>query len=300
MARRREIFLEEESAAIFDDRACRLGEGATYDPRSATVFWFDIVERKLLEKGFPDGELKVHDLPLMASALAVVDERRQLLATEKGLYLRDSATGALELHAPIEADNAVTRSNDARVHPCGALWVGTMGRNAEYHAGAIYWYFRGEVRRLYPDLTIPNAICFAPDGAAAYFADTNKNILFRVDCDPDTGLPLGAPQVLLDHRGKPGGIDGAVTDAEGVIWNARWGAGRIDAYAPDGRHIRSVPVPARQTSCPAFVGAAADAIIVTTAWQDMNAAARAADPLAGRTFLLDLPVKGRFEPRVAI
>jgi sugar lactone lactonase YvrE len=32
----------------------------------------------------------------------------------------------------------------------------------------------------------------------------------------------------------------------------------------------------------------------------MDAGQRAADPQAGKTFLIDLPVRGRFEPRVLI
>src|SRR5690606_13043026 len=140
---------------------------------------------------------------------------------------------------PIEADNPATRSNDARVHPCGALWVGTMGRKAETGAGSIYWYREGEVRRLFGDITITNSICFSPDGSVAYFADTRRNLVWRVACDPATGLPVGEPSVLIDHAGQPGGIDGSVCDAEGTIWNARWGTGTLDAYDASGRPVRS-------------------------------------------------------------
>ena len=288
------------AVSVFSDIACHLGEGPIYDPRSDTVFWFDIVGRRLLEKSWPDGKTKVHDLPEMASALAVVDENRQLLVTETGLHLRDVRSGALSLHVAIEADNPVTRSNDSRVHPCGAFWIGTMGKRSEKAAGSIYWYFRGEVRRLYPEISIPNSICFSPDGAIAYFADTAKNLLFRVECDPQTGLPTGERQVFLDHRGRPGGIDGSVVDANGMLWNARWGSAALDAYDSEGRHVERIDIPARQSSCPAFVGPQADRIVVTSAWEGMDEAARAADPKAGQTFLVDLPVNGRFDPPVAL
>ena len=101
----------------------------------------------MFEHRFADGSTALHRLPMMASALAVVDPNRQLLATEAGLFLRD-AEGALTLLVEIEAHNPVTRSNDARVHPCGALWMGTMGKEAEPMAGAIYWFFKGETRQL--------------------------------------------------------------------------------------------------------------------------------------------------------
>ena len=286
--------------SILSDIECQLGEGPTYDPNTGTLFWFDITGRRLLEKPMPGGAVKVHDLPEMTSALAVIDDDRQLLATETGLHVRDIRSGEITPHRAIEADNPVTRSNDCRVHPSGAFWVGTMGKKAEKKAGAIYWYFRGELRTLYAGITIPNSICFSPDGATAYFTDTDLNLLMRVDCDPLSGLPNGEPSVFFDQSGGTGGLDGSVVDADGILWNARWGAASLDAYAPDGRRVRSVAIPARQTTCPVFVDPRADRIAVTSAWQDMDAGARAGDPHAGKTFLVELPVNGRFDPRVAI
>ena len=57
--------------------------------------------KKLLEKKFPDGPTIVHQLPFMASAIAMVDDDRQLVVAEDGLYIRDASTGALGLHTPL-------------------------------------------------------------------------------------------------------------------------------------------------------------------------------------------------------
>ena len=70
---------------------CELGEGPSYDPGSGKLFWFDIVGSKLLEKKFPDGATVVHDLPFMASAIAIVDADRQLIVAENGLHFATSA-----------------------------------------------------------------------------------------------------------------------------------------------------------------------------------------------------------------
>jgi sugar lactone lactonase YvrE len=295
-----ESSMDKTGVSILSDHVCHLGEGPTYDPATDTLFWFDILGKKLLEKRVAGGETIVHDLPEMTSALAVINDGHQLLMTESGLNIRDVRTGAVTPHFAIEADDPSTRSNDSRVHPCGAFWVGTMGKKAERKAGSIYWFFKGEFRKLFPDISIPNSICFSPDGATAYYTDTRENILYRVGCDPETGLPVGEPKVFFDHSGKKGGLDGSVVDAEGVLWNARWGASCVDAYSPDGKRIRTIEVGTLQPSCPAFVGANADRLAVTTAQEGMDAAARKADPTAGKTLLLDLPVKGRFEPRVLI
>ncbi|WP_348526600.1 SMP-30/gluconolactonase/LRE family protein, partial [Mesorhizobium sp.] len=159
-----------DGVSVFSDHICELGEGPSYDPATDTLFWFDIVNGKLLEKPLA-GALKVHDLGVMASAIAVIDADRQLIATEIGLQVRDVKTGRLTLHTPIEADNPVTRSNDSRVHPCGALWTGTMGKGEEKGAGSIYWFFKGELRRLFSGITVSNSICFSLDGTIAYYTD---------------------------------------------------------------------------------------------------------------------------------
>lgn len=292
--------MEEVRTTILSEHHCQLGEGCTYDPASDTAWWFDILNRTLFQADLASGAVATHALPAMGSVLAFIDDTHQLLATDNGLYVRDMTDGHLTLHTPLESDNAATRSNDGRVHASGALWIGTMGRKAEKGAGAIYHFHRGALRVLYSGVSIPNAICFSPDGATAYFTDTSKAILHRVAIDPMNALPTGDPQTLYDHRGGVGGLDGAVVDAEGLIWNARWGGSCVDVYTPAGERVRTIAVPAKQSSCPVFVGRNFDRLLVTSAWQGMDEQARAADPHHGGTFILDVGATGRPEPRVAL
>ncbi|MFD2238433.1 SMP-30/gluconolactonase/LRE family protein [Aureimonas populi] len=276
---------------------CHLGEGSTFDPATGTAFWFDILERTLFCAEIATRTVRMEPLPAMASELAVIDEERDLIATDTGLHVRERKSGAMTLLQGIEEDDSATRSNDGRVHPCGALWIGTMGREAETGAGSIYWFFRGELRKLYSRLTIPNAIAFTQDGRTGYFTDTDIGILHRVALDPATGLPVDGPEMLYDHRGGTGGLDGAVVDAQGLVWNARWGAGCLDAYSPEGTRLRTVRVPATRPTCPVFVGRAFDRLLVTTASEGMSEAERTADPRHGQTFLLDVGACGFAETR---
>ena len=291
--------MEEVPTTVLCGERCHLGEGPTYDAATDTAWWFDIVERRLFEARLGTGQTTIHSLEVMGSALGRIDAHRQLLVADDGLYIRDTADGRMTLYRQLEADNAATRSNDARVHPSGTFWIGTMGRQAERGLGAIYALHRGELSLLYGQITIPNAICFSPDGTIGYFADTGKNTLFRVDLDAATGLPCGEPVALVTRRGG-GGIDGAVVDADGLIWNARWGGGCIDVYSPQGEHLRSLRVPARQSSCPAFIGQDFSRLLVTSAWQGMAEDAKRADPGHGRTFVLDVAARGRPEPDVRL
>lgn len=287
--------------SILSDTRCRLGEGPSYDPGTDTLYWFDILERKLLERHLSSGNERSHDLPGMGSAIASVDGDRQMVVTEHGAYLRDRRSGSLSMHRDIEGDNPATRSNDARVHPAGAFWIGTMGKDAQPGAGKLYWLCRGELRVLFDGMTIPNGICFAPDGSTAYFTGLIEGVFHRVGCDPDTGLPIGEPAVFHDHRGLPGAIDGAVADRDGIVWNACWGASSVNAYAPDGRLLGTYPVGASRATCPAFVGVDADRLAVTSAWEGLTDDERKVSQTdAGKTFSLGVPVKGRFEPSVLV
>lgn len=290
---------EEVPASVLSAEHCHLGEGPTYDANTDTAWWFDILAGRLFEAHLASGNIHVHALGRMASALGRIDAERQLIVAEDGLYIRQLADGAMTLFCPLEADNPNTRSNDCRVHQSGTFWIGTMGRKAEPGAGAIYSLHGGKVSTLFPGISIPNSICFSPDGTTGYFADTARNVLYAVPLNPATGLPRGEPEVLLRHTGI-GGLDGSVVDADGQIWNACWGAGRINVYSPQGERLRSLRVPARQASCPAFVGPDLSRLLVTSAWENMDDAARAADPDAGCTFLLEVAARGRAEPDVKL
>lgn len=280
------------------DTALLLGEGPTYDAATDTAFWFNIVEKQLHELTLSTGKKVVHALPAMCSVLARIDDKRQALASEHGIYIRDRETGAMELVVPIEQDREHMRSNDGRVHPSGALWFGTMAKTDEGRkgAGAIYHVAGKKVTKLYSGISIPNGICFSPDGATAYFVDTMENVIKSVAVDPKTGLPAGQPRVFSDENGCGSYADGAVCDADGNIWSAHWGGHGIHVFDPLGTKIAVHRLPASQTSCPAFIGANADRLLVTSAREGMDAAQLAREPEAGRTFDLGIKVKGRLEP----
>ena len=170
----------DNAVSVLSHHVCRLGEGPSYDPAGGRLFWFDIVNGDMLEHDMSASTTAVHKLGRMASAVAVIDDARQLIATETGLFVRETATGRMTLHTPIEANDASTRSNDARVHPCGAFWVSTMGKKAEPGAGSIYWFFKGELRRLFSSISIPNSIAFSADGTVVNLTQpTSANLKAR-------------------------------------------------------------------------------------------------------------------------
>ncbi|MGP3698505.1 SMP-30/gluconolactonase/LRE family protein [Rhodobacter sp. NSM] len=278
------------TATVFDSRPCFLGEGPLWHPIRRELFWFDILAGRLLAPGreWTFGE--------PASAAGWVDAETLLVATASALIRFDVESGRRDPIAELEADNRVTRSNDGRADPCGGFWIGTMGRQAEPGAGSIYRWYRGELVRLHEAVTIPNSICFAPGGDRAYFSDTTTSRIMTQRLDAE-GWPAAAPEVFADLSAEGLHPDGAVTDAEGCLWNAQWGAGRIARYRPDGDFERSIPLPVPNCTCPAF----GDGVLyVTTAREGLGSDALAAAPLSGQTFRLAVEAKGRAEPSVIL
>lgn len=286
------------TSAVFDETQCHLGEGPLWHPIRGQLFWFDIVQYRL--HSHLDGKTHTWTFDEHVSAAGWIDEDRLLIASETRLFDFNLATGVSVDVCPLEADKPATRSNDGRADPWGGFWIGTMGKGAEPGAGAIYRFYRGELRRLFHPITISNAICFSPDRAFAYYTDTPTAIVMRQPLDPQDGWPDGDPEPWLDLRAEGLNPDGAVIDAAGNFWNAQWGASRVACYAPDATFLRAVDVPAAHTSCPAFGGEGLTTLFCTTARQGLSAEALAANPGHGQTFAASDVAQGQTEHRVIL
>ncbi|PIB26012.1 gluconolactonase [Amylibacter kogurei] len=279
---------------IFDDRACKLGEGPLWHPIRKQFFWFDINRKTLLTS---DREWQFND---HVSAAGWIDQDHLLIASQFALLKFHIETGEHQKIAPLEADNKITRSNDGRADPWGGFWIGTMGRNAEPDAGAIYRYYCGELRQLYAPITISNAICFSPDRRFAYFTDTPSKKIMRQDLDANNGWPVGAPIVWLDLHDQDWSPDGAVIDADGNMWLAKWGGAGVACFAPDGNFLREVRCDAEQITCPAFGGADLRDLYCTSATQGLGAEELAKNPDSGKTFLHMNIAQGQQEHQVIL
>ena len=277
---------------VFSDTICTLGEGPLWHPERKQLIWFDILGMRLFFKG-ETGDIGGWQFDEYVSAAGWVDQETLLMASATGLWRVNIDTGARKCIARLEADDPTTRSNDGRADPFGGFWIGTMGIEAEPHAGAIYRYYRGELRQLFDRITISNSICFSPDAMTAFFTDTFSRRIHKVALDAD-GWPAEEPEVFVDLRKDALNPDGSVVDAAGNLWNAQWGASRVACYAPDGTLLTWVNVPASQASCPAFGGADGSTLFVTTAADGVD------EPQAGMTFVAEMDVQGQFEHRVIL
>ncbi len=278
---------------VFDHRTCYLGEGPLWHPTRKQLFWFDIVNSRLLSR--VGDEALMWQLEEHHSAAGWIDHETLLIASETGLWRFDIESGQRSLIVSLEADRPETRSNDGRADRQGGFWIGTMGKKAERGEGTIYRFYKGELVKLFDDLTIPNAICFAPDGRTAYFACTKSGKIQSQALDAE-GWPEGAPEVFVDLTSEGLNPDGAIVDAEGAVWNAQWGAGRVARYLPNGEFDRAVAVAGQHSSCPAFGGTDLHTLFVTTAQEGIETA----DSDQGLVYACEAGVQGLAEPQILL
>lgn len=286
-----------QTAKLLLDCKCELGEGPIWHPGRQQLFFFDINEQTLFAVTAAGEIVDQWLFNEIVAAAAVVDDDTLLLATEFGLKGFQISTGGMAPIMSIEADNPVTRTNDSRVHPSGAFWIGTMTKSEEEApVGSVYHYRAGELTTLKSGIKIPNATCFSPDGRIAYWTDTPTKQIMQCPTDPATGLPIGDWTLFADVSGHRGWPDGAVVDSEGYLWNARWGGNCVVRHAPDGSIDRIIEVPVSQVSCPAFGGADLKTLFITTAAKTLSAEQLAAEKHAGSLFSIDVDVAGQPEP----
>jgi sugar lactone lactonase YvrE len=282
---------------IFDDRSCDLGEGPLWHPLRRQLFWFDILGNRLLTRS--GSETQEWVFAERVSAAGWVSREEIVIASESALFRFHLETGARHDIVALDADRPDTRSNDGRADPQGGFWIGTMGKKAEPGIGAIWRFYKGELRRLFPGISIPNSIAFAPGGRMAQFSDTVSGKVMQVALDA-AGWPKGTPEVFLDLTGEGRNPDGSVIDADGVTWLAEWGSSRVAAYGPDGAFLKAIPFDAPHTSCPAFGGPDMTTLYCTTAREHLDAAALTASPKSGMTFAAANVARGQAELRVIL
>ncbi|MFV0358359.1 SMP-30/gluconolactonase/LRE family protein [Tropicimonas sp.] len=284
--------------SVFDTTRCELGEGPLWHPVRNQLFWFDIPGRRLLTQ--ENGKTRQWNFDDPVTAAGWIDGARLLVASSRELFTFDLGAGLAEHVTFLDAENPTTRSNDGRADPWGGFWIGTMGFKSEPGAGAIYRYYRGELRKIVPGLTVPNAICFDPEGVFGCYADSRERAIRRIRLDDATGWPVGDSEIFIDMRQDDWSPDGAVMDAAGALWNAQWGRGRVAAYGRDGAFLREIAFPALKTTCPAFGGEDLTTLFCTTASEGLSDAELAAAPQSGMTFAVDGAGTGRAEHRVAM
>jgi sugar lactone lactonase YvrE len=272
---------------VLDARA-QLGEGPSWDAASQRLLWVDILPGEVHAFDPATGRDDVWSAGAVVGAALPRAGGGLVLCRHGGIHVLDTASGAVELLVPIDADRPEMLMNDAKCDSHGRLFAGTYQEGEELPAGALYRVDPDlRVTQLLDGITVSNGIGWSPDGGTMYYVDSPTRRVAAFEFDPESG-DLGAGGVLVETDGEPQ-PDGLCVDVEGGIWVAYWDGGCVRRYAPDGQLDLVVELPAaRVTSC-CFGGPDLTDLYVTTAASDEPDPAQ---PHAGGLFRIRPGVAG--------
>lgn len=278
---------------IFINDRCDLGECPNWDVANNRLLWADILGRKIHAVSLDDGARQSWSFDSEVGCFGLTDKGRFVVALRNEVVLFDPESGAQEKLADLEADIPTNRSNDGKIGPDGAFWVGTMDGNPEKKevAGLYRVTGDGKVEPKVGGLKISNGLAWSPDGKLMYHSDSRGPWVNRWDFDSQTGDIANCTR-FLDLDDTVGRPDGAAVDIEGCYWSAGVSAGNLNRFAPDGTLLLSIPMPAPNPTMPCFGGDDMKTLFVTSHTENYTAEKRAAFPEAGKVFRLRVDVPG--------
>lgn len=255
------------------DHRFKLAEGAHWDTPQQALYWVDIAGFKACR--LLDGNYQEWQLAEPVSAFIPCDAGDALVTLASGVYRLDLASPgqrpALRLLCrpdPVDGN----RANEARCDANGHLWLGSMQNNLDPQGADVPLQRRSgglfrigpqaDVTPLLADMGIVNTLLWGAEGDTLFSADTLDGVIYRYAIDAQGQLRERQVWAAEHPRGAP---DGAAMDAQGYIWNARWGGQCLLRFAPDGCLDRAVELPvSHPTSC-VFGGPELQTLYVTSA-----------------------------------
>lgn len=283
------LALSRDAYRIVDRGAVRdtLGEGLLWSPRENALYWTDILAPALNRLSFADGTIARWPMP---EPIGWVIERRAAPG-----FIAGFQSGFAELTldpvtiVPIldpEPDLPDNRLNDAKADAEGRIWAGSMPFGADRPSGSLYRLDADRtVHRMDTGYSVANGPAFSADGRWLYHTDTGLRRVYRFPRGKDGAL--GDRETFIEFAREWGRPDGMTVDAEGGIWIAHWGGGRISRFTPDGALDRSIALPATQITNICFAGAELDRMFVTSAAKGLSD-----EPAAGTLFEVNAGASG--------
>lgn len=273
----------------------RLGEGVIWDAATESVWWTDILAKKLFAFHLATEQLRSWDTPEELACFALVDGQDYLLAGfASGFAYFDPQSGKTDWICKIEADNPSSRLNDGRTDRQGRFWAGSLSPSSDDVAasGALYCLDSDhQLRRYLAGVEVSNSLCWSPDSSFMYHCDTPTQTIQRYAFDSSSAeIGVGSDLLATEEHCFP---DGSIVDANGFLLNAQWGGSKVVRYTPDGALDCELQMPVSQPTCVAIGGPDNNLLFVTSA----NEALAKSEDNAGDLFIYKTNLVGLAESR---
>ena len=280
-----------QTELLYDAKAL-LGEGPVWDAHTQTLYWLDILNKRihaegtlLLELEGLIGCLVPRENGGLVLALTEADGRLSFASLELESLKLTRLTS-------LENEPSTNRFNDGKCDPRGRFLAGTMNLNEQDPTGALYSFDGKSVNKLFGNTTISNGLTWSPDYQTFYYIDTPTREVQAFDYDLESGA-LANRRVAFSVPAALGWPDGMTSDTQGNLWIAMWGGAQVTKWNPHtGQLLEQIPVPAKNVSCCVFGGKHLNELYLTSARKELDAGALAQYPLTGGVFRLETKVEG--------
>lgn len=270
---------------IFDARAT-LGEGPIWDAKTQTLYWLDILEKKI----YADNELFA-ELDDLIGCFALCKNGHFILG-KRASFVDFEPTTAQQTILYTLNESVENRMNDGKCDPAGRFIAGTMNMNESGATGALYSCDSKNFRTLLTNITISNGMAWSPDYKIFYYIDTPTREVKAFDYDLSTG-EIANPRVPIRIPKSFGWPDGMTADMQGNLWIAMWGGAQVTKWNPrKGELLETIAVPALHSSSCVFGGEHRNELFITSARYQMSDADINKYPLSGGLFKLTTSVEG--------
>jgi len=274
----------------------QIGESPIWNIAEQVLYWVDAEGNKVHRLDPENGDYQCYNTPMTLTAIAMCNSGTWLSATKQGLYHWERDFSKHRLLADPLATKKSVRLNDAVVDRQGRLWTGSLNETClEAADGELFCMTSSEsITPMANNFCVANGISWSPDGGLLYISNMFAYEVEVFSQDTATGQ-LTQRRTFITFSESDGMPDGLTVDAEGYLWVALWGGGKVCRYSPAGVLDKTIHLPvANPTRC-TFGGADLSDLFVCSAWFDLDDTQRKQQPMAGDLFRIKVDIKGLAE-----
>jgi sugar lactone lactonase YvrE len=281
-------------------KKCELGEGTWWDPDLRQLYWFDGFGNELYL--YDPGTGKNRTFPINSKIGCVIPTKTSgtlVLCLQDGVYLFNTENKELRRICDVEREIENNRLNDGGCDSKGTLWFGSMSMTAnqedrEFEVTGSFYSLTpgGELKKYFDGVGISNGIAWNNDETLMYYVDSTTQCVFSYRFDAEK-REISDKRVIVEIPTGEGIPDGMTIDAEGMLWVAHFGGGRVSRWDPrSSRRLEEITLPVTNVTCCCFAGTELTDMYITTARTGLTAKQLENEPLAGSLFHVRPGVKG--------
>jgi len=265
---------------------CLLGEGIVWSKRDRSLYWVDILRKRIHSYNPESKESACWELPGYVSKIVPLegDTGVFFVATQEGLATWKKENQELTFVAYLDTQHGQIRTNDGGMDPDGNFWIGTMHMEALPNQGKLMRLRDAVLETIIPTVTIPNGIVWSDDKRYFYFIDTITREIRRYPWNRgDERIETYHTLVRVpDQFGMP---DGMCMGPDGHLWVAHWGGfGVYKWHIETGMLLDKIMVNVPNVTSCCFGGPTGNDLFICTAQEGLTEQELEKFPDSGKIF----------------